>query len=102
MIYTFDHTSETLLVIITYDIPNERGYLSSSIDRCVIEIQLYLRFLKSKTDFLHFYFLNMDISFDIQVTEMKSLTGVKTIHMEETVSPILDLGLSFDFIKKNG
>ena len=27
VIYTFDHTSETPLVIITCDIPNKRGYL---------------------------------------------------------------------------
>ena len=44
----------------------------------------------------------MDISFDIEVTEAKSLTGVKNIQMEGTVSQIFDSGLAFDFIKKNG
>ena len=43
----------------------------------------------------------MNISFDIEVTEMKSLTGVKNIQMEGTEYQIFDLGLSFDFIKKN-
>ena len=31
---------------------------------------------------------------------MKSSTGVKNIHMEDTVSQIFYLGLSFDFIVK--
>ena len=50
--------------------------------------------------FLHFYFLNMDISFDIQVTEMTSLAGVKNIKMEGKVSQNFNLGLGFDFMKK--
>ena len=54
-----------MLVIITCDIPNKRGYFSSSFDRSLIEIKSDLRFLKFKNDFFHFYFLNMDISFDI-------------------------------------
>ena len=33
---------------------------------------------------------------------MKSLTGVKNIHMEGTVSQIFEIGLSFHFITKNG
>ena len=70
MIYTFHHNSGTALVIITCDIPKKSGYFSSSFDRCVIVIRFYLRFLKFKTDFLHFYFLNMDISFNIE-TEVK-------------------------------
>ena len=65
MIYTFDHNFETVLVIITCDIPNKRIYFSLSFDISVIEIKLNLRFKKFKTNFFHFYFLNMDISFDI-------------------------------------
>ena len=42
----------------------------------------------------------MDISFNIQVMEMKFLTGVKNIHVERAVSQIFDIGLSLDFIKK--
>ena len=102
MIYTFDHNSETVLVIITYNIPNKRGYFSVSFDSSFIVIKFDLIFKKIKTDFFHFYFLNMDISFNIQVTEMKLCTGVKNIHMEGTVSQIFDIGLSFDFILKNG
>ena len=44
-------------------------------------VKLDLIFLEFKTDFFHFYFLNMDISFNIQVMEMKFLTGVKNIHI---------------------
>ena len=43
-----------------------------------------------KTDFFNFYFLNMDISCDILVTEMKSLTRLKNIPMEGIVSQIFD------------
>ena len=32
-IYTFDNNSETVLVIITFDIPNKRDCYSSSFDR---------------------------------------------------------------------
>ena len=61
MIYTFDHNSETVLVIITCDIPNKREYFSLSVDRSVIVIKFELRIFEFKTDFFHFYFLNMDI-----------------------------------------
>ena len=44
----------------------------------------------------------MDISFNIEVTEMKFCTGVKNIHTEGTVSQIFDIWLSLDFIKKTG
>ena len=98
MIYTQDHTSETALVIITCNIPNKRGYFSASFDICVIVINFNLGFQKCKTDFSHFYFLNMDISFDIHVTVMKSLTWVKNIQMEGNVSQIFYLNLGFDFM----
>ena len=71
MIYTFHHNSETLIVIIACDIPNKRGYFSLSIDRSVIVIKCDLRFFKFKTNFFHFYFLNMDFSFNIKVRELK-------------------------------
>ena len=58
MIYTFYHSSETLIVMIACDIPNKRGYFS--FDRSVIVIKF-----KFKTDYFHFYFLNIDISFNI-------------------------------------
>ena len=102
MICTFDHNSETVLVKITCDIPNKREYFSLSFDSSVIVIKFELIILKFKTDFFHFYFLNMNISFDIQVTEMNFLTEVNSIHMEGTMSHIFDIGLSFVFIVKNG
>ena len=61
-------------------------------------IRFGLRFKQIKIDFFHFYFLNMDISFNIEVTDIQFLTKVENIHMEETVSQIFYLGLSFDFI----
>ena len=65
MIYTFDHNSETALVMITCDIPNKREYFSLSFDISVIVIKFDLIFIKFKFDFFHFYFLNMDISFNM-------------------------------------
>ena len=65
MINTFDHNSETVIVIITYYIPNKREYFSLSFYRSVVVIIFNVIFLKFKTDFFHFYFLNMDISFNI-------------------------------------
>ena len=44
----------------------------------------------------------MDISLNIKVRDMKSLVGMQNIHMQGTVSQILDLGLSSDFMSKNG
>ena len=101
VICTFDHNSETVLVKITCDIPNKRRYFSLSSDRNVIVIKFELIIFKFKTDFFHFYFLNMDISVNIQVTEMKFLTKVNSIQMEGTVSHIYYIGLSFVFIVKN-
>ena len=46
----------------------------------------------------HFYFLNSHISLIIEITIINCYTGVKNIHMEETVSHILFLGLGFYFI----
>ena len=65
MINTFDQNSETVLVIIAYDIPNKREYFTLSFDRSVVVIIFNVIFFKFKTDFFHFYFLNMDISFNI-------------------------------------
>ena len=56
VIYICDHNSQTVLVIITYNIPNERRYFSESYDISLLVIEF---------DFFHFYFLNMVISFDI-------------------------------------
>ena len=74
MIYTLDHNSETALVMITCYIPNKRVYFSLSFDRSVIVIRFGLRFKKIKINFFHFYFLNMDISFNIEVTDIQFLT----------------------------
>ena len=63
VIYSFDHNSETALVIKTCDIPNKRKYFSLSFDISVTVIQCDLIFVKFKFDFFHFYFMNKDISF---------------------------------------
>ena len=47
----------------------------------------------------YFYFLNLDISFDNKLRSTKSWILIDEIHMQGTVSHILDMGLSFDFIK---
>ena len=45
-----------------------------------------------------FYFLNMDISPDIIVTDITFSEEINKIHMEGTVSQIFYLGPSSDFI----
>ena len=47
----------------------------------------------------HFYFLNKDISLNIQVKITKVLIYLENIH---NVSQIFDLGISSYFISKNG
>ena len=44
VIYTFDHNSETVLVIITYNIPNKREYFSLSFGSSFIVIKFDLIF----------------------------------------------------------
>ena len=51
-----------------------------------------------QNQFLHFYFLNIDISLIVEIAVIKSNTDVKNIHMEGTLSQIFYLGLSFYFI----
>ena len=57
---------------------------------------------QEKKLFSHFYFLNKDISLNIQAKIMKFQTHVKNIHMEGTVSQIFYIGPSFYFVSKNG
>ena len=65
VIYICDHNSQTVLVIMTYNIPNERRYFSESYDISLLVIEFDLRIFLFIFDFFHFYFLNMVISFDI-------------------------------------
>ena len=52
--------------------------------------------------FFNFYFLNMDISLCICFPRLKfCMVGHKVV-LEGTVSQIVDLGLSFYFMLKNG
>ena len=62
MISTED-ISETMLVIITCE--NKKEYFSLSFDRRVIAIKFDELFFNLKAIFFTFYFLNMDISFNI-------------------------------------
>ena len=59
VIYTFDHNSEAVLVMITCDIPDKREHFYLSSDRSVTVIKFDLTFFKFKTYFLHFYFFNI-------------------------------------------
>ena len=56
----------------------------------------------NKKHFFNFYFLNKDLLLTIEVNVFKFSTDVRNIRMEGSMSQILDLGLSFCFIKKNG
>ena len=52
--------------------------------------------------FFHFYFLKQNFSLNISFTHFKLYRYVTNILMDGTVSQILYLWLSFDFIWKNG
>ena len=55
-----------------------------------------------KCHFYHFYFLNTNISFARKGIIMKSWTFIHKVLIEECVSQISYLGLSFHFMLKNG
>ena len=71
MICAFVHTRKSMLGAITYDIPDKRDYFSLSFDRSVILNLFDLRMLGILNLSYHFYFLNMDISLNIKVIDMK-------------------------------
>ena len=54
----------------------------------------------NKKYFFHFYFLNKDISLNIEVKLLKFSTDVKNILMERSMSQIFYVGFSFCFISK--
>ena len=62
-------------------------------------IKFDLPFVKFKFVFFHFYFVDI---LNMQVTEMKSSTGVRNIHVEGTASQIFYIWLNFSFSFKNG
>ena len=55
-----------------------------------------------KTSFFHFYFLIQDYSTTILYINMIPCKHVDNIYMKGTVSQIFNLGLSSNFISKNG
>ena len=56
VIYTFDHNSETVLVMITCDIPNKREYFSLSFDISVTVKKFDQIFVKFKFEFFSLLF----------------------------------------------
>ena len=56
MIYTFDHNSQTVLVMIVCDITNKREYLSLSFDSSVIIIKFDLIFFRIEITFDKTYY----------------------------------------------
>ena len=51
--------------------------------------------------FLHFYFLNMDISLNIYTLVIEFYTDILNIPLEGTLSQIFYLGPGFYFMTKN-
>ena len=52
--------------------------------------------------FIHFYFLNMDISLNIYTLVKEFYTGALNILLEGSMSQIFYLGPGFYFMTKNG
>ena len=55
-----------------------------------------------KNIFFHFYFLNNDISGNIKVINMEFSVRFLKVGPEGSMSQIFYLGLSFNFMSKNG
>ena len=85
--------------IFTHYISNERESISLFND---MNYQKYPRKMVNKKHYFHFYFLNKDISLNIQVKILKFSPDVKNIHMEGSLSQIFYLGFSSCFTPKNG
>ena len=94
--------SAAILSTISYYTSNYRSYFSLSNDINYVVVTSILIKLLILNLFSHFYFLNMDISLNIQTLAIKFYTGVLNIPLEGSVSQIFYLGLSFYFMIKNG
>ena len=77
---------------------NERFFFSFNVDanKCTYQ-KILNRFL-----FFYFIFFNQDFEFTIMSPTLYFCYPIDNIHFEGTVSQILDLGLSFYFMSKNG
>ena len=74
----------------SYDIPNDSLYFCISNHDNYVMIHLIFRELLILKHFFNFYFLNMDISFDICFSELKFSTLAGKILFERRVSQNVD------------
>ena len=81
---------------------NERDYFDLSIYVFYFENKCENRKWYLETIFFYFYFSNVHISTNHAPDGLKFDMHVCYIHVEGTVSQIFVLGLSFDFMSKNG
>ena len=81
---------------------NERDYCSVSIYVFFFENKYENRKWYLETFFFYFYFSNVHISTNYALDGLRLYMHVGNIHVERTVSQIFVLGLSFDFMSKNG
>ena len=81
---------------------NERLFFLLSIHVFYFENRCENRKWYLKTLFFHFYFSIVHISANYAFDGPRFYMHVTNNHVEGTVSSILVLGLSFDFMSKNG
>ena len=80
----------------------EMAFFSAYVGASCMLLKINLKKIYIQNLFVHFYFLNSDISLNNKLPVIKVYTGIKNIHIEGTVSQIFYLGLTFDLILKNG
>ena len=93
------HCSLALIHTISYHIPKDSLYFSLS--NHTNDVMIF-RKLWILNHFFAFYFLNMDISLDSCVPELKFCIVGHKIPLEGSMSQIFYLGLSLYFMLKNG
>ena len=81
---------------------NERFYFRLSIYVFYFENKCENRKWYMKTIFFHFYFSIFHISVNYAFNGPRLYMHVTNNHVEGTMSQIFVLGLSFDFMSKNG
>ena len=81
---------------------HERDYFSLSIHVLYFENKCENRKWYLETLFFYFYFSNVHISSSYALDGLRFYMHVGNIRVEGTVSQIFVLGLSFDFMSKNG
>ena len=96
------HKFVTSYPILDCNIPNKSQNFPLSGDTDNTMIFIIFNLVSIKFPFFHFYFLNMDISFEIKDANFTFSMCVNDIPLEGTLSHFFHLRISFYIMTKNG